>query len=117
MSQTQPCLFCRIVSRQLPADIVAETDGFLAIKDINPQAPTHLLLIPTEHIPTLADVTEAHTTLLGKAMHFANRLASQYQLSQAGYRLVINCGAQAGQSIWHLHLHLLGGRSLRWPPG
>ena len=110
------CLFCRIANRSLPAEVVGEADGLLAFKDINPQAPTHLLIISTEHIPTLADATEAHTTLIGNAVHFANRLAHQYQL-QAGYRLVINCGAGAGQSVWHLHLHLLGGRPLRWPPG
>ena len=111
------CLFCRIVTRSLPADIVAEADGLLAIKDINPKAPTHLLIIPTEHIPTLAETTDAHTSLLGNALHLANRLARQYQLTQSGYRVVVNCGAQAGQSVWHLHLHLLGGRALGWPPG
>ena len=111
------CLFCRIANRTLPADVVAETDGLLAFKDVNPQAPTHLLIVPTEHIPTLAETTEAHTTLMGNALHFANRLARQYQLSQSGYRVVINCGPGAGQSVFHLHLHLLGGRPLRWPPG
>ena len=110
------CLFCRIASRSLPADIVAEAEGLLAFKDLHPQAPTHLLIIPTEHIPSLSEITEAHTTLIGQAVHFANRLARQYQL-QPGYRLVINSGAQAGQSVWHLHFHLLGGRVLRWPPG
>ena len=115
--QSAECLFCRIANRTLPADIVAEADGLLAITDINPQAPTHLLIIPTAHIPTLADTTDAHTTLLGNAFHFANRLARQYQLTKSGYRVVVNCGAQAGQSVWHLHLHLLGGRALRWPPG
>lgn len=110
------CLFCRIVNRTLPADIVAETEGLLAFKDIHPQAPTHLLVIPTEHIPSLSELTEAHTLLMGRAVQFANRLARQYQV-QTGYRLVVNCGAEAGQSVWHLHLHLLGGRSFRWPPG
>jgi len=111
------CLFCRIVKRTVPAQIVAEEDGLLAFKDVNPQAPTHLLIIPTEHITTLAETTEVHTTLLGQALHFANRLAKDHQLSPAGYRVVINCGSQAGQSVWHLHFHLLGGRALRWPPG
>jgi len=111
------CVFCRIANRTLPADIVAETERLLAIKDLHPQAPTHLLIIPTEHIPTLADVTEAQSGLMGQAVQFANRLAQQHQLIQSGYRLVINCGAQAGQSVWHLHFHLLGGRTLRWPPG
>ncbi len=111
------CLFCRIAERRVPAEIVAEGEGLLAFKDSNPQAPVHLLVIPTEHIPTLADVTDSHTALIGQTVHFANRLARQYQLPQAGYRLVVNCGAQAGQSVWHLHWHLLGGRALRWPPG
>jgi histidine triad (HIT) family protein len=111
------CVFCRIAHRQLKADIVAEEEGLLAFKDLNPQAPTHLLIIPTEHIPTLADVTPAHTTLVGQVVHFANRLARQYQLTETGYRVVINCGAGAGQNVFHLHLHLLGGRTMRWPPG
>ena len=116
MSEAE-CLFCRIATRKIPAEIVGEADGLLAVKDINPQAPTHLLIIPTEHIPTLADAAAGHTTLLGDALHFANRLARQCQLMQGGYRVVINCGAGAGQSVWHLHVHLLGGRALRWPPG
>ncbi|MDP3721897.1 MAG: histidine triad nucleotide-binding protein [Candidatus Omnitrophota bacterium] len=111
------CLFCRIVERKLPADIVAEEEGLLAFKDVNPQAPIHLLIVPTEHVPSVADLTERQTPLIGRAIHFANRLAHRHQLTPAGYRLVINCGPQAGQSVSHLHLHLLGGRPLRWPPG
>ena len=110
------CLFCRIANRTLPAAIVGEAEGLVAFKDVNPQAPTHLLIIPTEHIPTLADATDAHASLLGRAVLFANRLARQHDVA-AGYRLVANCGAQAGQSVWHLHWHLLGGRALQWPPG
>lgn len=111
------CLFCRIVARTLPAEIVAEADGLVAIHDIHPQAPTHLLILPTEHLPTLADATDAHTSLLGRALQFANQLARQLKLVSSGYRVVINCGAGAGQSVWHLHLHLLGGRPFQWPPG
>ena len=111
------CLFCRIIARALPAEIVAEEDGLLAFKDIHPQAPTHLLVVPVQHIPTLADVTEAETMLIGRAVHLANRLAQRERLATSGYRLVINCGAQAGQSVWHLHVHLLGGRAFHWPPG
>jgi histidine triad (HIT) family protein len=110
------CLFCRIARRQVPADIVGETDGWVAFQDINPQAPTHLLVVPSEHVATLADATAAHPERLGQAMQFISRLAQQYQLS-AGYRVVVNCGAGAGQSVFHLHFHLLGGRPLRWPPG
>ena len=111
------CLFCGIAQRRVPAEIVAESQGLLAFNDIHPQAPTHLLIIPTEHIPTLAETTDSHTELLGEALHFANHLAGQYRLAEGGYRVVINCGAGAGQSVWHLHLHLLGGRPMRWPPG
>ena len=111
------CLFCRIASKQLDAAIVAEDDGLMAFKDIRPQAPTHLLIIPTEHLPTLADATPTHTPLLGRMVQFANRLARQSGLVDGGYRVVINSGAGAGQSVFHLHLHLLGGRPMRWPPG
>ncbi len=110
------CLFCRIARREVKAEIVGETDGLVAFKDINPQAPTHVLLIPTEHLPRLADATEAHTPVLGRLLQFANRLARQYGL-EAGYRVVLNNGAQAGQTVFHLHLHLLGGRPMTWPPG
>ena len=111
------CLFCRIANRTLPAEIIAESDGLVAFKDIHPQAPTHLLIIPKEHIPALSDTGEAHTALMGNAMHLANRLAQQYQLVPSGYRVVVNCGAGAGQSVSHLHFHLLGGRPMQWPPG
>ena len=110
------CLFCRIASRQMKADIVAETEELVAITDLNPQAPTHLLIIPKDHLATLADATERHTALLGNALHLANRLAKAHQLTD-GYRVVVNNGAQAGQSVFHLHVHLLGGRPFRWPPG
>jgi histidine triad (HIT) family protein len=116
MSQAA-CLFCRIITRQVPAEIVGETEGLLAIKDNNPQAPTHLLIMPTEHIPTLADTTEQHASLWGRIVQLANRLAQHHRLLPEGYRLVINCGPNAGQSVWHLHVHLLGGRPLQWPPG
>lgn len=116
MKSAAECVFCRIVERRLPADIVAEEQDVVAIKDLHPQAPTHLLLIPRAHVPTLADVTDEHTTLIGHMVQLATRLATRLQL-EAGYRLVINCGAAAGQSVWHLHIHLLGGRALAWPPG
>ena len=110
------CLFCRIARRAIPAQIVAEDDGLLAFKDLNPQAPTHLLIIPVEHVASLAEVTDAHRALLGRALQFAGRLAKEQALA-AGYRVVVNCGTEAGQSVWHLHFHLLGGRALKWPPG
>lgn len=111
------CLFCRIAARTLKADIVAEENGFLAFRDLNPQAPTHLLIIPTEHIASLDETTTAQTPLLGGALRFAARLARQVGLTPDGYRVVVNCGPQAGQSVFHLHVHLLGGRPMRWPPG
>lgn len=111
------CLFCGIAARSIPADIVGEADGLLAFKDLHPQAPTHLLIIPTDHIPSLNELTAGHTSLIGDAMQFINRLARQYRVSETGYRVVLNSGAQAGQSVPHLHFHLLGGRVLQWPPG
>jgi len=111
------CLFCRIIQRQLPADIVAEEEDLVAFRDVNPQAPTHLLIIPKTHISKLSDLTEATTPVIAKAAAMANRLAKQQGISETGYRVVVNCGPQAGQSVSHLHLHLLGGRPMRWPPG
>ncbi len=111
------CVFCRIAQRQIPAEIVAEDPEMLAFKDLNPQAPTHLLIIPKAHIATVADLTDATAPLLARATLMANRLATQSGIAGGGYRLVINCGLQAGQSVNHVHLHLLGGRPMRWPPG
>ena len=111
------CLFCRIVQRALPAQIVAEDDHVLAFHDANPQAPTHVLIVPKTHIPAVSDLTEANGLVMTRAVLMANRLAKQLGLADHGYRLVVNCGEQAGQSIWHLHVHLLGGRAMRWPPG
>ena len=116
MSQ-EPCVFCRIAKREMPAEIVEESDGLIALKDLNPKAPVHLLIVPTEHIPTLADTSERHTLLLGHATQFANRLAKRFHLLPGGYRLIVNCGSDAGQTVWHLHWHVMGGRSLGWPPG
>ncbi len=113
----QPCLFCRIVSREIPAAIVAEDADVLAFNDIHPQAPTHVLVIPKIHLTTISELTDAHTSLIAKLVLAANRLAQQTGIAETGFRLVLNCGAQAGQSVWHVHLHLLGGRPMAWPPG
>ena len=110
------CLFCRIAQRHIPAAIVAETEDVLAFDDIHPQAPTHVLLIPKTHIPSLNDLQPAQASLMGSLTQLANRLAHERHITQ-GYRLVVNCGPQAGQSVSHLHVHLLGGRTLQWPPG
>jgi histidine triad (HIT) family protein len=110
------CLFCRIAQRQIAADILDETAGLVAFKDVNPQAPVHALIIPREHIASLADASDNHTGWLGTALLHAQKLAQRLGIAD-GYRVVINTGAQAGQSVFHLHLHLLGGRKFQWPPG
>jgi histidine triad (HIT) family protein len=109
-------IFLKIIDKQIPADIVYEDDRCLAFRDVNPQAPTHVLIIPRKVIPTHADVTDADRDLLGHLHLVAARLAVQLGISD-GYRLVLNCLERAGQTVPHLHLHLLGGRDLRWPPG
>ena len=109
-------LFQKIIDRQVKADIVYEDDRCLAFRDINPQAPVHVLIIPRKVIPTHADLAEADRELLGHLHLVAARLAEQLGV-QDGYRLVINCQDRAGQSVPHLHMHLLGGRDMRWPPG
>lgn len=109
-------LFKRIIDREIPADIVYEDDLALAFRDINPAAPTHVLIIPKQEIPSLAQAADADGAVLGHLLLVARRLAAQLGLA-SGFRVVINSGPDAGQSVDHLHLHLLGGRSLAWPPG
>jgi histidine triad (HIT) family protein len=109
-------LFKKIIDRQIPAAIVYEDDQCLAFKDINPQAPVHVLIIPRKVIPTHADLTEADRDLMGHLHLVAAKLAGQLGIAD-GYRLVLNCKERAGQTVPHLHLHLLGGRDMRWPPG
>jgi histidine triad (HIT) family protein len=116
------CLFCRMVAREIPADVVHETDRVLAFRDINPQAPTHVLVIPKEHHPTVGALVAADPGLLGEVVSGAHAVAVQEGLvtdggAEPGYRLVTNTGPQAGQSVHHLHFHVLGGRGLGWPPG
>jgi histidine triad (HIT) family protein len=110
------CLFCRIVARDLPADIIHQDEHVTAIRDINPQAPTHLLVMPNRHLASVAEAAPDDQALLGTLLLAAARLAAAERLSD-GYRLVVNTGADAGQSVHHLHVHLLGGRALHWPPG
>jgi histidine triad (HIT) family protein len=109
-------IFKRIILREIPADIVYEDDLSLAFRDINAQAPTHIVIIPKQEIPSLAHSSDADEQLLGHLLVVARKVAEQLQLTN-GYRTVINCGRDAGQSVDHLHVHLLGGRSLGWPPG
>ena len=111
------CLFCKIVVREVPADIVHESDAILAFRDISPKAPTHILLIPKEHIASVAEVGEHHADVLAELMRAATHLAEAEGIQQSGWRLVTNVGPDAGQSVAHLHFHLLGGRQMAWPPG
>jgi histidine triad (HIT) family protein len=111
------CLFCRIIAGEIPAEIVHTDDASVAIRDINPQAPTHILVIPREHIESLDEASQRDEATLGHLLRVAARLANQEGLSESGYRTVINTGAGAGQSVFHLHVHLLGGRQMNWPPG
>ena len=110
------CLFCKIVAGTIPAKRVFEDEQTLAFADINPQAPVHLLLIPKEHIPSHADIERAHAPLLGHLFATAAELAEAHKLGR-GYRMVVNTGADGGQTVDHLHIHILGGRPMHWPPG
>lgn len=110
-------IFAKIIAREIPADILYEDDEVLAFRDVNPQAPVHFLVIPKKPIPTLNDLEPADAELVGKLFLAARRLAGEQGVAEDGYRTVINCNAGAGQSVFHLHLHVLGGRSMRWPPG
>jgi histidine triad (HIT) family protein len=111
------CLFCRIVSGEIPASKVFEDDRLVAFNDINPQAPMHILVVPREHIPTLTALTADHDDLVGAMVRQAATLAAERGYAQTGYRTVFNCEAGAGQTVFHLHLHVLGGRTFTWPPG
>lgn len=111
------CLFCRIASGELDADVVYQDERLMAFRDIDPKAPTHLLVIPMEHIRTLNDLADGHRELLGDMHLLARDLARSEGVADDGWRVVVNCGRGAGQTVFHVHMHLLGGRSLSWPPG
>ncbi|HHV43684.1 MAG TPA: histidine triad nucleotide-binding protein [Firmicutes bacterium] len=111
------CLFCKIAAGQISSDIVYSDEQVVAFKDINPQAPVHLLIIPRKHIPNVNSIEEDDRTLIGHIHHIAAKLAKEQGFADDGYRIVVNCGEQGGQTVMHLHFHLLGGRSLGWPPG
>jgi histidine triad (HIT) family protein len=111
------CLFCRIIAGEIPSEIVHQDERAVAIRDINPQAPTHVLIIPREHIESLNDISQRDESLLGHLQRVAARIANDAGHADTGYRTVINTGAGAGQSVFHLHVHLLGGRPMHWPPG
>lgn len=110
------CLFCKIVAGDIPADIVYESDTALAFRDINPQAPTHVLVIPRKHISTINDIGVDDETLIGSLYTAAREIASAEGIAEDGYRAVMNCNESAGQSVFHIHLHVLGGKRMGWPP-
>ena len=111
------CLCCKILAGEIPADIIFESESEIAFRDINPQAPTHVLIIPRQHVATINDIEPQHEELVGSLFSAAKAIAAAEGLSEDGYRVVMNCNEAAGQTVFHLHLHLLGGRALTWPPG
>lgn len=111
------CIFCQIANKKIPAKIIYEDDFVVAFDDINPQAPIHKLIIPQLHIPSINDIGEEHKFLLGHMAVVAKQLARQSNIAESGYRMVLNCNQDGGQEVFHIHLHLLGGRKMHWPPG
>ena len=110
-------LFLKIIEREIPADIVYETDDVIAFRDINPQAPLHVLIVPKVHIRTINDIQDEQAALVGALFLAAKQIARSAGVAEDGYRVVMNCGEGAGQSVFHIHMHLLAGRALSWPPG
>ena len=117
MTTQQDCIFCKIVAGSIPAAKVFEDDAAVAFRDINPQAPTHALVIPRAHIASLAEASEGDEALLGHLLRVAARVAHEAGHAEGGYRTVVNTGADAGQTVFHVHVHVLAGRTLTWPPG
>lgn len=111
------CLFCKIVAGDIPSDVVLDRGGILAFRDINPAAPTHILIIPKEHLVDVSSISDGHGELLSEIFTAARELARSESIDESGYRVVVNTGPNAGQSVYHLHFHLLGGRRMAWPPG
>lgn len=113
----QDCLFCKILAGEIPADIVYESNEAIGFRDINPQAPTHVVIIPRQHIATINDLDSGDEPVVGSLFLAARKIAAEEGLADDGYRVVMNCNAAAGQTVFHIHLHLVGGRALGWPPG
>ncbi len=111
------CLFCKILTGDIPAEVIYESDTVMAFRDINPQAPTHAVIIPKKHIATINEVGLEDIASVGSLFVAAKEIAAQESLAERGYRVVMNCNADAGQTVFHIHLHLLGGRPMSWPPG
>jgi histidine triad (HIT) family protein len=115
--ENSTCIFCKIVKKEIPAKIVFEDNKVLAFEDVSPQAPVHILIIPKTHIEKLSDIKEESAAIIGRLTLTANMLANEKKVDRSGYRVVVNCGHDAGQAVSHLHMHLLGGRPMGWPPG
>jgi histidine triad (HIT) family protein len=111
------CLFCKIINKEIPSKIVFEDDNILAFEDVNPQAPIHILVIPKKHISTSLDIKDEDNELIGMMFQAAGRIAKDRGVAERGFRQVMNCNSEAGQTVFHIHLHLLAGRPMRWPPG
>jgi histidine triad (HIT) family protein len=111
------CLFCKILNGEIPADIVYESDTAIAFRDINAKAPTHVLVIPRKHISTMNDIEVDDETVIGSLYTAAREIAAQDGIAEDGYRTVMNCNESAGQTVFHIHLHVMGGRQMAWPPG
>ncbi|HUK55449.1 MAG TPA: histidine triad nucleotide-binding protein [Nitrospiria bacterium] len=111
------CLFCRIVKKEIPGRIVYEDEAVVAFEDINPQAPVHILVVPRKHVDSLMNLTQGDKELMGSLFMVANELAKTHDLNPSGFRAVINTGPGGGQTVYHLHVHLMGGRQMTWPPG
>lgn len=114
---SEDCLFCKILAGDIPADIIYESESAIAFRDISPQAPTHVLVIPRKHVSTINDLDEEDRALVGDLFLAAKQIAAEEGIDESGYRAVMNCNEGAGQSVFHIHLHVLGGRGLTWPPG
>jgi len=117
MSLDPNCIFCKIIEKKIPAKILHEDDRSLAFEDLNPQAPTHILIVPKHHIPDIHSITQTDRELIGHLFFVAQTLGEKLGLNKSGYRMVINNGRAAGQTVFHIHLHLLSGRAFAWPPG
>ena len=111
------CLFCRIASGEIPAEVVRSDPDLVAFRDIHPQAPTHILLIPRKHVASVSELEESDAEIMGKLFLAAKELAREEGIDDGGYRMIVNAGPDAGQTVFHIHMHLLGGRRMGWPPG
>ena len=111
------CIFCKIAEKNIPAKVIYEDEHAIAFEDINPQAPVHVLVIPRKHISTIIDIQDEDMSLLGHLFYVVNVIAAQKEVDKSGFRVVLNCNEEAGQTVFHIHLHVLGGRLMQWPPG